>query len=68
MDSIKLNVPSITCSTCASKITEGLKGMKGIRDVAVDLKSQSVQVSYDANEVKPQDIKREISSMGYEVI
>jgi len=68
MNTTVFNVPSISCSTCSNKIQEGLKSVKGVEGVQVDLKSQTVKVDYDTNSVQPQDIRKAISSMGYEVL
>jgi len=67
METISFNVPSITCNACSSKIEQGLKGLKGVSNISIDLKSQMVKVDYNSSEVTPQDIKRQVSSLGYEV-
>lgn len=66
MDTAIFNIPSLSCHVCSNRIQEGLKSIKGIEDVFVDLKSQSVKISYDPSALTPQDIKKEIYSMGYE--
>lgn len=67
METTTLNVPSITCSICSGKIQKELKSMDGIKDVNINLKSQSVEVSYNPDETKPLDIKKKIMTMGYDV-
>lgn len=61
-------VPSITCSICSGRIKNELGGMEGIEGVDVDLKAQSVKVSYDPELRKPGDISKKIAEMGYEVM
>lgn len=61
-------VPSITCSICSGRIKDELGGMEGINGVDVDLKAQSVKVSFDPELRKPGDISRKISELGYEVM
>lgn len=68
METTEFNVPSISCSVCSGKIQGGLKAMDGIETVNIDLKSQQVKVAYNPGEVKPQDIKKKIMAMGYEVV
>lgn len=68
MEKIKFNIPSISCSNCSAKIQDEIKTIKGVGNVSADLKSQSVEVQYDPSQVKPQDISRKISDMGYEVL
>ena len=68
MESTTFNVPSLSCSVCSNKIQEGLKAVNGVSDVSVDMKSQTVTVGYDASNINESDIRKTISSMGYEVI
>jgi len=68
MQTASFNVPSISCSTCSSKIQQEIKSLKGVNGVSVDLKTQTVNVDFNPSEIQPQDIKRQISSMGYEVV
>lgn len=67
METTSFSVPSITCNVCAGKIQDGLSSMNGVGDIAVDLKSKTVNVEYDPNQVQPIDIRKKVSSMGYEV-
>lgn len=67
MEKAAFNVPSLSCSVCSNRIQGELRGMNGIDNVDVDLKTQTVNVSYDPKELKSQDIGRKIASMGYEV-
>jgi len=68
METATFNVPSISCSACSSKIQESVKSLKGVENVSVDLKSQQVNIDYNPDNIKPQEIKNYISQMGYEVI
>lgn len=68
METASFNVPSITCSLCSSNIQKELGGTKGVLNVNIDIKSQSVKVDYDPSVVRPEEIQSRISSMGYEVV
>ncbi|MDF2523241.1 MAG: heavy metal transporter [Clostridiales bacterium] len=68
METTSFNVPSISCSVCSNKIQEGLKSMSGIEDVSVDLKSKMVNVNYDPVSIEPQEIRKKVTSLGFEVI
>jgi len=61
-------VPSISCSICSNRIKSELGSMHGIDGVDVDLKSQTVKVSYDPALQQPRDIRGKIAEMGYEVL
>jgi copper chaperone len=67
METTTFSVPSITCSVCSNKIQDGVRGEKGISDVSVDLKTKMVKVDYDPKEIQSKDIKRKVSSLGFEV-
>lgn len=60
-------VPSITCSICSNRIKTELGAMAGIEGIDVDLKSQTVKVSFNPSRYQPQDIRGKIADMGYEV-
>ncbi|HEX3030101.1 MAG TPA: heavy metal-associated domain-containing protein [Clostridia bacterium] len=68
MENTTFSVPSITCSVCSNKIQQGVSTLNGIGDVSVDLKSKTVNVQYDPADVQPQEIRKKIASLGYEVI
>jgi len=68
METTSFTVPSISCSICSGKIKEGVKTLNGIGDISVDLKAQMVNVEYNPTEIQPQDIRKKISTLGYEVI
>jgi copper chaperone len=68
METAAFNIPSISCSVCSNKIQGELKGMNGIENLNIDLKTQTLNVSYNPDELKSQDIGKKIASMGYEVI
>lgn len=61
-------VPSITCSTCSSRISSELGRLEGISGVDIDLKTQTVKVSYDPDIMKSHDIRKKIAELGYEVM
>ena len=65
---IKFSVPSIACNACSGRIKSELGAMSGIGDINIDLKSQTLTVSYDPSLRRPADIRSKIADMGYEVI
>lgn len=68
METATFNIPSISCSACSNKIQESVKSLKGVENVSVDLKSQQVNIDYNPDSIMPQDIKKHISQLGYEII
>ena len=61
-------VPSITCSICSNRIKTELGGMAGIEGVDMDLKAQTIKVTYNPDQHQPRDIRGKIAEMGYEVL
>jgi len=61
-------VPSISCSICSNRIKTELGAMKGIENIDVDLKTQTVKVAYDPAQHEPKEIRSKIAGMGYEVL
>ncbi|MDQ2086048.1 heavy metal-associated domain-containing protein [Herbivorax sp. ANBcel31] len=67
MESTVFNVPTLSCSACSDKIQESVREIKGIGDLSVDLKSQQLKVEYNPSDINPDEIKKHISKMGYEI-
>lgn len=67
MEEIMFNVPSISCNVCSNKITEGIKTLNGINNVAVDLKTKMVKVDFNPQDIQPLDIRKKVVSLGYEI-
>ena len=67
METTVFSVPSVSCSTCAGKIEKEIKSMDGVENVVVDLKTQSVKFDYSPTNIQPNDIKKKVKVLGYEV-
>jgi Cu+-exporting ATPase len=61
-------VPSITCSACSSRISSELGRMEGVSGVDIDLKTQSVRVTFDPDFLTAHDIRNKITELGYEAL
>lgn len=68
METTSFNIPSLSCSVCSNRIQSELRVLDGVERVNVDMKTQSVNISYNPQEVQPQDISKKITSMGFEVL
>ncbi|MGO4549365.1 copper ion binding protein [Paenibacillus sp. 2TAB23] len=66
MKNITLQVEGMSCQHCVNSIEGALKdiGAKG----KVDLKNNSVDVSFDENRIKIELIKETIVDQGYDVV
>lgn len=68
METVAFNVPTLSCDACSDKIQKNVKGLKGVTNSSVDLKSQQLKVEYNPSDISPEEIKNHISKMGYEVL
>ncbi|MFD0716867.1 copper ion binding protein [Paenibacillus sp. GCM10027626] len=66
MKNITLQVEGMSCQHCVNSIEGALKeiGAKG----KVDLKNNSVDVSFDENQISIELIKETIEEQGYDVV
>lgn len=68
METTSFNIPSLSCSVCSNRIQSELRVLDGVERVNVDMKTQSVNISYNPQEIQPKDISKKITSMGFEVL
>jgi len=62
-----IRVDGMSCAHCVKAVTGAVNALRGISDVAVDLKAKTVTVEHDLT--LPLDIiKYEIEEQGYDVI
>ena len=61
---LKLKVPNVMCSDCASTITEAITTMEPDAKVDVDVKAKTVTVESAASE---ESIKQAITAAGYTI-
>tara|TARA_B100000959_G_scaffold7577_1_gene7659 strand:- start:431 stop:766 length:336 start_codon:yes stop_codon:yes gene_type:complete len=63
----ELEFGTMQCLMCSIKIEEAVAELKGVKEVEVDLKSQSGKVIYRASMLSISDIEKTITSIGYSV-
>lgn len=63
----ELKLDSMQCLMCSIKIEEAVQGLKGVKEIEVDLKNKTGKVIYKANLVDLSAIEKIISSIGYSV-
>ncbi|MGS0738135.1 heavy-metal-associated domain-containing protein [Pseudomonas sp. GG8] len=49
MKTVELQVQGMSCGSCVKHVTEALRPLEGVSDVAVDLQSGRVKVSGDSD-------------------
>lgn len=62
---VGLSVTGMHCDNCTSKVDRALRGVEGVKDVKVDLKSGSAEVSLASSSVKTDALVKAVSEAGY---
>jgi copper chaperone len=57
----------IHCGGCESRITNALKRLEGVRDVAASSADQRVTVTVDKSRVSPEQLEQRLAQLGYDV-
>lgn len=63
-----LKVDGMSCEHCVKAVKKAVGALTGVEDVAVDLASKTVTVTYDQDQSPLDKIKLEIEEQGYEVV
>jgi P-type Cu2+ transporter len=61
-------VTGLSCASCASNVEVKLNRQPGVVQAAVNLASQIATIEYLPSQVKPEDLKQSIVSIGYDLI
>ena len=54
------------CGMCKNRIETVAKGFDGVQDAAYDLKAQSLKLTYESRQVRPNKVLKAIASIGYD--
>jgi len=65
MQTAILNIEGMEGEACADKITELLRGLRGVSDVQVSLRDNTASVLLDAQQVTPPVLARRLTAAGY---
>lgn len=65
MSELKYTVTGMTCGHCVNSVTTEVKNVQGVKDVAVNLASNSVVVT--GTDIKDNEVRQAIAEAGYEV-
>lgn len=61
-------VIGMACSACSANVERKLQSLKGITEVSVSLAGRTAMVEYDPQVISLEDMKREISDIGYDLV
>lgn len=60
-------IKKMKCAGCANKITATLEQLAGVKKIDIKLAEQTVNVSFDDQKIKAQQIEEALSHVGYPV-
>lgn len=62
-----LKVGGMTCGGCVNTVTEALKAVDGVKDVAVSLNPGEAKIQFDENTTAPEHLRAAVQHAGYDV-
>ncbi len=66
-ESFKFRVKGMTCASCVRNVETAVSQLEGVKDVSVNLATESLFVRVDPDKVKPEEIKRAVEGIGYKI-
>lgn len=67
MEQVTLNVQGMSCEHCVKSVEESVGSLAGVSTVEVHLDTGTVDVSFDKDKIKIEQIKEKIEDQGYDV-
>lgn len=64
----QMQIVGMTCAACSTRIEKGLNKLQGVEKANVNLALENASVTYNPDEVSPQDIEKKVHDLGYEVV
>ena len=58
----------MACSVCSANVEKKLQSLEGIKSASVSLASRTALIDYDPEIISLEDMKREISNAGYDLV
>lgn len=61
----KFDVTGMTCSACSSRVEKTVRGLDGVREVSVNLLTNSMQVDFEEETLRTEQIIEAVEKAGY---
>ncbi|MEX0769727.1 MAG: copper ion binding protein, partial [Balneolaceae bacterium] len=68
LDKKTLDIEGMHCASCVSTVEKSLNKVKGVEEASVNLATESATVSYDADEVSDDDLRKAVEAAGYSLV
>ncbi|PAK35477.1 heavy metal translocating P-type ATPase [Bacillus safensis] len=65
---IDFQITGMTCAACAGRIEKGLNRLEGVEEASVNLALETSHIVYETEQLTPDDLKRKVQSLGYDVV
>jgi P-type Cu+ transporter len=65
---LKLAVQGMHCAACSSRIEKVVGGMQGVEKASVNLAAETMELSWNENEQRFEDIAERVKGMGFELV
>ncbi len=62
----KLRVSGMTCASCVASIENAVKKLPGVKEISVNLMTETAVVEYDPNAVDVEKVAKQIEEIGYD--
>jgi len=60
-------VKNMMCAMCVAHVRKAIEGLEGVKDVNVNLASNSALIEFDEKKITPQQIKDAVVAAGYDM-
>ena len=67
LEQATIDVEGMTCAHCQKRVTDALRGLKGVKSAAVDLEKKQAAVSYNPAKTGLPELEKAITDAGYTV-
>lgn len=64
-ETVKLAISGMSCNSCVTKVDKALRDVEGVKDVKVDLKSESAEVVLASASVKSDALVKAVVKAGF---
>lgn len=64
----KFDIEGMTCAACVTHVEKSVAKLKGIKNVQVNLLTNSMKVEFDENDLQPEEIENAVENAGYKAL
>lgn len=68
LEKVLFDITGMTCSACSARIEKGLSKLDGIKEVSVNLLTNSMAVTFDGEQISTNQIVKKVEDTGYGAI